>query len=125
MNIFSCYIYTCIFEKLFYEDKFQSTEVKKHQLTCIHLFVIMKKFERECQNKLFFFAGIWDTKVHDLSLKERRRNSYSASRASNTQMNKYVAAKPIRITKHRSSLRSFNIHVVCARTIRICSRRNR
>lgn len=35
------------------------------------MFVIMKKFETECQNKLFFFAGIWDTEGYDISLKER------------------------------------------------------
>jgi len=43
------------------------------------MFVIMKKFETECQNKLFFFAGIWDTEGYDISLKEREvgeKNSY-------------------------------------------------
>lgn len=38
----------------------------KHQLTCIHIFVIMKKFEKECQNELLFFADICVTKVHNL-----------------------------------------------------------
>lgn len=63
--------YKYIWKKIFYEDSFQSTKVKKHQLTSTHMFVIMKKFETECQNKLFFFAGIWDTEGYNISLKER------------------------------------------------------
>lgn len=60
----------CSFEKLFYEMNFKAP-IQNIGWPKFTLFVIMKKSERECQNKLFFLAGIWN-KIPDTPLREKR-----------------------------------------------------